>query len=358
MLMLVAVCACSAPSLHQDIQYGSYSALRKHLDEGLSMLERNASGLTPLHAALASGKPRMALDLIRHGADIDARTPKGFTALTLAIRGDHREVIDLLLERKAVIEFQSTGPSPLFETIVANNGDVFDRMIRAGAKVDRRDDDGRSALHYAADYGRLRMAERLLALGADINAALPDGSTPLHLALSDTGALKYRVARNPALADLLYERGAVVTVAKDEELGGYSTALVYRFAARKEHAKRNTDRAAEFVREAKSALLAAQASLGERADMHARKATVTTLSNVALLLLGQASANLQARTSLSGTGSQTVLLGSTASSEQLRDVYRNVANWCGQEAQRLAVIHECVIADPRGDRACFPEPLN
>lgn len=358
MLMLVAVCACSAPSLHQDIQYGSYSALSKHLEEGVSMVERNASGLTPLHAALASGKPRMALDLIRHGADIDARTPKGFTALTLAIRGDHREVIDLLLERRAVIEFQSTGPSPLFEAIVANNGDVFDRLIRAGAKVDRRDDDGRTALHYAADYGRLPMAERLLALGADINAALPDGRTPLHLALSDTGALKYRVARNPALADLLYERGAVVTVAKDEELGGYSTALVYRFAARKEHAKRNTARASEFVQEAKSALLAAQGSLGERADIHARKATVATLSNVALFLLGQASANLQARTSLSGTGSQTVFLGSTASSEQLRDVYRNVANWCGQEAQRLAIIHECVIADSRGDRACFSEPLN
>ena len=355
-LMLVAVCACSsAPSLHRDVQHGSYDALLKHLGEGTSTSERDAGGLTPLHAALTTGKPRMALELIHHGADINARTPKGFTPLTMAVRNDYREVVDLLLERNAVIEFESVGPSPLFEAIVANNGELFERLALAGAKIDRRDDAGRTALHYAADFGRLRLAERLLALGADINAALPDGRTPLHSAVGDTGAVKYDVARNPALADLLYERGAAVTAAQDE-LGGYTTALVYRFAAKKEYAKRDTLRAVEFIQRTQSALLVAQTHLNEQAEIYAKRVNVTTLANIALLILGQASANIQARTSVTGYGSQTVFMGSTASNEQMRDRYRNAANWCGEEAQRLSSLRDCVVDDQHGDRACFSSP--
>ena len=188
-LLTFAVGACSsAPSLHRDVEYGHYDAMLKHLGEGTSTSVLDAKGQTPLHAALETGKPRMALELIRHGADINARTPKGFTPLTLAVRNSHREVTNLLLERDAVIEFQSVGPSPLFEAIVANNGELFDKLIRAGARIDRKDDEGRTALHHAAEFGRLPMADRLLALGAEIDAALPDGRTALHVAVADTGA--------------------------------------------------------------------------------------------------------------------------------------------------------------------------
>lgn len=55
-------------------------------------------------------------------------------------------------------------------------------LLSAGADVARRDNTGRTALHYAVGAGRMAV-EVLLAAGSDVNAADDGGATPLHEAI-------------------------------------------------------------------------------------------------------------------------------------------------------------------------------
>ena len=50
----------------------------------------------------------------------------------------------------------------------------------------RADRDGTPPLHWIAHRGELELAERLLAAGADVNAANRYGVTPLHLAIEQS----------------------------------------------------------------------------------------------------------------------------------------------------------------------------
>ncbi|MDR7158454.1 ankyrin repeat domain-containing protein [Arthrobacter sp. BE255] len=55
-------------------------------------------------------------------------------------------------------------------------------LLSAGADVARRDNAGRTALHYAVGAGAMAV-EVLLAAGSDVNAAGDGGATPLHEAI-------------------------------------------------------------------------------------------------------------------------------------------------------------------------------
>jgi ankyrin repeat protein len=57
-------------------------------------------GLAPLHAAAALGRAEIVRLLVFNEADVEARTPKGETALDLAVRHGKKEVADLLRSGK------------------------------------------------------------------------------------------------------------------------------------------------------------------------------------------------------------------------------------------------------------------
>jgi ankyrin repeat protein len=55
-------------------------------------------------------------------------------------------------------------------------------LIRAKAAVDARDDYQRTALHYAAQEGHVKVCRMLMEAGAVVGAQTPQQNTPLHLA--------------------------------------------------------------------------------------------------------------------------------------------------------------------------------
>ena len=76
-------------------------------------------------------------------------------------------------------------------------------LLDRGADVNAAAADGQTALHYAAkERGQLELARLLLDRGADVNAAAADGRTPLHLASENADATR-----------LLLDRGANVNAA-------------------------------------------------------------------------------------------------------------------------------------------------
>ena len=108
-------------------------------------------------------------DLLRRGADPDARNDEGHPPLVSAVLGGSLALLDVLL--------------------------------RGGADVDARDPYGCTPLHFAAQEVLPEMAERLIAKGADVNAQDEEGNTPLARAI-------FFARGRRAIVDLLRRHGA------------------------------------------------------------------------------------------------------------------------------------------------------
>lgn len=75
------------------------------------------------------------------------------------------------------------------------------------------------------------------------------------------------------------------------------------------------------------------------------------------MVVGQASANIDARTNGLGESVVLVPLGRTSSNKVLRDKYGNLASYCGQEAKRMPVVRKCVESDKNFTGDCFAVPI-
>jgi hypothetical protein len=77
---------------------------------------------------------------------------------------------------------------------------VQDMGFAMGFSVKDRDDGGATPLHYAAAFSNPDVIIALIEAGADVNAAIEDGRTPLHAAASENS--------NPDVITALLEAGA------------------------------------------------------------------------------------------------------------------------------------------------------
>lgn len=74
------------------------------------------------------------------------------------------------------------GPAGIHELAGQDDIEAISELLASGVDVNARDDEGCTALHFAADRGAAGAAQLLLSAGADVNAQDGDGQTPLHYA--------------------------------------------------------------------------------------------------------------------------------------------------------------------------------
>ena len=60
--------------------------------------------------------------------------------------------------------------------------DALKELLQGGADKDEKDDEGRTALHFACGYGEIACSEELIKAGADVDAKDGNDNTPLHYA--------------------------------------------------------------------------------------------------------------------------------------------------------------------------------
>lgn len=131
---------------------------------------------TALMLATWNGHVEIAQLLIANGAKVNARDPRGYTALMFA---EKPEIINLLLAKKANLEAKTKdGDTPL---IVASRArkEALSLLIGVNANINARNKQGKTALHEAIAFGSTDCADLLIAAGADVNTADQDGKTPL-----------------------------------------------------------------------------------------------------------------------------------------------------------------------------------
>lgn len=111
-----------------------------------------------MHAALRGNEAR-AQELLRRGADVNARDPWDTTALMLAAGKGHAAVVRLLLRHGAEVNAQdSSGRSALMAAALAG---AYTQMVNTVL--------ARSYGH--SPGGALESAAALVAAGADVHAA-------------------------------------------------------------------------------------------------------------------------------------------------------------------------------------------
>ena len=122
---------------------------------------------------LFAKKAIIADELLRHGADVEARdsTPnyEGYTALLHAAARGHVNVVRSLLNAGADIEAKCDvrGNAPLYGAAVNNHPKVVELLLAHDAIVSPVNDDGWTPLGTAASSGYLRVAKALVRAGAD-----------------------------------------------------------------------------------------------------------------------------------------------------------------------------------------------
>jgi uncharacterized protein len=138
-----------------------------------------------------------------------------------AMKGN-RDAVRALLQRKAdVTSPQIDGTTALHWAVRADDLDLADMLIRAGAKVSAATREGVTPLQLAAMNGNAAMLLKLIKAGADPNGALTQyGDTALMMAS--------RTGKSDAVAALL-ETGAQVNA---KETWGGTTALMWAVSER------------------------------------------------------------------------------------------------------------------------------
>ncbi|KAE8138960.1 hypothetical protein BDV38DRAFT_281520 [Aspergillus pseudotamarii] len=96
--------------------------------------QKDSYGRIPLMWAAARGQKRMVELLLPHVFNIDRRDKFNMTALHLAVRGDHFDVVSLLLTRPVNLEIKAGGFTPLMVAIGNCSQSIVALLLKHGAK--------------------------------------------------------------------------------------------------------------------------------------------------------------------------------------------------------------------------------
>lgn len=140
-------------------------------------------GMTALHWASLRGSWEIVQDLIMSGADLDARVSRsGETALHLAARFGHEDVVGVLLDAGCKIVFSASNLSPMDLAAASNHRGTLTEFLYRGINPNVKNALGYTALHQAAYANSSDALRLLLEFGGDANAPTSMGYTPLHVA--------------------------------------------------------------------------------------------------------------------------------------------------------------------------------
>lgn len=125
--------------------------------------------------------------LLEHGAEVNAKNAAGYTALMFAAESDRRDIVLALLDSpdldsKCLGDRNNYQETVLMAMARQGQTDIVQRLVKMGAELNAVNKLGDTALYLASDRGHLYSVKALCELGAEVNTANRGGWTPLMMA--------------------------------------------------------------------------------------------------------------------------------------------------------------------------------
>lgn len=166
------------------ISKGDLANVVMFVNAGMSVDTLNDRGWTPLMVALFEGQEKVALFLIKRGADPFFCDSAGYRPIHWAAFHGYVTVIHELAQRGANLSIKTHfGWPPLLQAAARGYAVAVDTLVELGANIDICDNEGWTALHKACANGHEEVVAMLLFHGAKVSQPHSDGRTPLFVAI-------------------------------------------------------------------------------------------------------------------------------------------------------------------------------
>ena len=213
-----------ATALHWAVHWDDVELVERLLRAGAAVNATNELGVPPLWLACLNASPPVVEKLLASKADPNLALPSGETPLMTAVRTGNMQVVKLLVSRGANVNASEhyQGQTALMWAAAGQFPEVVRVLLELGADVRARSDvrrrrigtelngyngaaareidkGGYTPLLFAAQQGSLDTVQLLVAAGADVNDADPEGASALVVAAHSGHA---------AVSAFLLDRGA------------------------------------------------------------------------------------------------------------------------------------------------------
>jgi ankyrin repeat protein len=142
-----------------------------------------AGGEPVIMTAARSGNVDVVKSLLTRGANVNLKdSSRGQTALMWAVAYRHPAVVRILIEHGADVHARSTVTREIVMRGNRYGGVVSQQRAVTQRAVGELEQGGSTALLFAARHGEVESARLLIAAGADVNVAAPDGTSALVMA--------------------------------------------------------------------------------------------------------------------------------------------------------------------------------
>jgi len=161
-----------------DGTYGDNPALvRTFIKKGANINVKDVNGSPAFLCALYKKKPKVALELIKAGAD--TRGYCGNEALLEAAKHGYLQIVQALIKAGANVNAKDGTTRGNTALGLTTNLLIAQILIKAGANINAKDEYGTTALMWAAGHGNHQIVQTLIKAGANVNAKDDDGKTTL-----------------------------------------------------------------------------------------------------------------------------------------------------------------------------------
>lgn len=175
-------------ALHSATDRGDLNGIARILRASPDCIDApNNKGRTPLHVASQIGRNDIVKHLLQNGADVNARSGWKYTPLIFAAENVHPEVVLTLVHAGAELEAKTKHGNTALHRAVRrekNNPDTVYLLAVLGADVNTRNDKGHTAIYTTVAENQYLNALTLCAFGALPKNKRFDEQSGFHLAIS------------------------------------------------------------------------------------------------------------------------------------------------------------------------------
>ena len=176
--------AATLSSMHAAAS-GNLVAVKVLIEKGADVNAKTSGGYTALRVAAWTGNLELVNLLVGNGADVNSRGPEGETLLVSAANSGNPQVVEFfIIKGLSVNARDESGETVLMHAVRWGHLDLMRDLISKEAGLNTEDESG-EAVRTAASRKSLKMLKYLIDEGADVKAKDKTGRTALTIACED-----------------------------------------------------------------------------------------------------------------------------------------------------------------------------